>query len=197
MNSQDKMVKAYTKSLFQNASILVASNEIKNFENLSSEKGLAVPGNLLNIFFIGEELLLLRSLFLNSEKIKTIFKNPVLPEKEKMSILLNFFPGMSKITCSFLSILVERSHLSYIPEISEEFNEMLLKYRKIAKVTLSISSPLEETMGLKFLSILQKLTESEEIILDIIYSPKILAGLILEYNSMSINASILSSFKIF
>lgn len=197
MSSQDKMVNAYTKSLFQNLLTLESSNKSNSFENFLTEKISAVQGNPSNIFIIGEELLLLRSLFLNSEKIKTIFKNPILPEKEKMRILLNFFPGMSKITCSFLSILVERSHLSYIPAISEEFNEMLLKYRKIAKVTLYISSPLEETMGLKVLTILQKLTESEEIILDIIYSPKILAGLILEYNSMSINASILSSFKIF
>ena len=197
MSSQDKMVNAYTKSLFQNLLTLESSNKSNSFESFLTEKISAVQGNPSNIFIIGDELLLLRSLFLNSERVRTIFKNPILPEKEKMRILLNFFPGMSKITCSFLSILVERSHLSYIPAISEEFNEMLLKYRKIAKVTLYISSPLEETMGLKVLTILQKLTESEEIILDIIYSPKILAGLILEYNSMSINASILSSFKIF
>ena len=197
MSSRDKMVKVYTKSLFQNILAKTSRNEENHLVNLAPEKCFSTSDTASDIFIIGEELLLFRSLFLNSEKMKAIFKNPILPEKQKMSILLNFFPGMSKTTCSFLSILVEKSHLSYLPEISEEFNEMLLKYRKIAKVTRYISSPLEETIGLKFLEILKKLTDSKETILTVIYSPKLLAGLILEYNSMAINASILSSFKIF
>lgn len=196
MSSRDKMVKAYTKSLFQNLLNVDFSNEIKDFAISTPEKISTAQKNVLNAFIIGEELLLLRALFLNSEKMRIVFRNPIIPETQKMAILRNFFPGMSKITCSFLSILVEKCHLGYIPEISQEFNEILLKYRKIAKVTLYISSPLEETIGLRFLELLKKLTESKEIILSVIYSPKLLAGLILEYNSMSLNASILSSFKI-
>lgn len=197
MSSQEKMVKTYAKSLFQHLLVRTYAKKTDELLTLTSEKVITTSTHISNILLIGEELLLIQTLFSNSEKLRSIFKSPLLPEQQKMSILLSFFPSMSKIVRSFLSILVEKSHLSYISEISEEFNEMLLKYRKIAKVTLYISSPLEEMLGLKFLTILKKLTESNEIILNVIYSPKILAGLILEYSSMSINASILSSFKIF
>jgi F-type H+-transporting ATPase subunit delta len=197
MSSQDRIVKAYTKSLFQNALNLESINETSNLLNLRAQQFFPpVLEEISNVFIIGEELLLFRSLFLNSEKMRTIFKNPILPEKQKMSILFAFFPGTSRITCSFLKILAEKSQLSLLPKICEDFNEMLSKHRKIAKVTLYISSPLEDEIGLKFLEILKELTSTNEIILGVVYSPKLLAGLILEYNSISINASILSTFKV-
>ena len=47
------------------------------------------------------------------------------------------------------------------------------------------------------LKTLKTLTNSTEIILTTAYNPKLLGGLILEYNSVAIDASILKEFSLF
>ena len=59
------------------------------------------------------------------------------------------------------------------------------------------ASPLEDTYGLLLLKTLKKLTNSNEIILTTAYNPKLLGGIVLEYNSVAIDASILKEFSLF
>jgi F0F1-type ATP synthase delta subunit len=47
------------------------------------------------------------------------------------------------------------------------------------------------------LNTLKKLTKSEEVILQVTYNPQLLGGLILEYNSKSLDASLLKEFSLF
>jgi F0F1-type ATP synthase delta subunit len=47
------------------------------------------------------------------------------------------------------------------------------------------------------LETLKDLTSSKEIILSLSYNPKLLGGLVLEYNSSAIDASILKEFSLF
>ena len=47
------------------------------------------------------------------------------------------------------------------------------------------------------LQTLRKLTSSKDIILNVTYNPKLLGGIIIEYNSTSIDASILKEFSLF
>ena len=65
------------------------------------------------------------------------------------------------------------------------------------KVKIIVASPLEENIGLLVLSSLKKITTSTEVILKTAYNPKILGGLILEYNSVAVDASILKEFSLF
>jgi F0F1-type ATP synthase delta subunit len=98
---------------------------------------------------------------------------------------------------SFLKVLTERSHLSLIPEISEEYNSVLGKIKNLTKVKLIVASALDENFGNNLLRSLKKVTKSDEIILTIAYNPQLLGGLILEYNSVAIDASILKEFSLF
>jgi ATP synthase F1 delta subunit len=98
---------------------------------------------------------------------------------------------------SFLKILAERSHLSLIPSISDEYTRILLKFKNSTKVRLVIASILQESYGMLLLNTLKKLTSSTEIVLNVSYNPKLLGGLILEYNSTLIDASVLNEFSLF
>jgi len=98
---------------------------------------------------------------------------------------------------SFLKVLTERGHLSLIPEISDEFTKILLKFKNSTKVKLVIASTLKEANGSVLLQTLRKLTSSKDIILNVTYNPKLLGGIIIEYNSTSIDASILKEFSLF
>jgi ATP synthase F1 delta subunit len=197
MSASTKLVKTYAKSLFQNLNkgdnnstqddsfsiAKITSSEQKNF--------------LPDIFIVGEELLLLRATLISSEKLSIVFKDPTYSESQKLEILSSIFPGLTITTKSFLKVLTERTHLSLLPLISEEFTTILLKIKNTTKVNLIAASQLETKFGSILLTTLKKLTNSSEIILTTAYNPKLLGGIILEYNSVAIDASILKEFSLF
>jgi len=197
MSFNSRMVTTYAKSLFQNLnnSKKVASTEdsFKISKITSSEEKNFLP----DIFIVGEELLLLRATLISSKKLSNIFENPTFAEKQKLDIILSIFPGLTVSTKSFLKVLTERGHLSLIPEISDDYNKIILKFKNTTKVKLVTASQLEEKIGSMLLTTLKKLTNSTEVILNTAYNPKLLGGVVLEYNSVAIDASILKEFSLF
>ena len=167
MSVNTKIVKTYAKSLFQNLANSTSSSKTEDAFTLSKLTSSESKTFSPTIFIIGEELLLLRAIFISSEKLKTFFKNPTYSESKKLEILFSVFPGLTVTTKSFLKVLTERSHLSLIPQISDEYTTILLKYKNLTKVKLITASPLEDSYGSLLLKTLKKVTQSNEIILSI------------------------------
>jgi ATP synthase F1 delta subunit len=192
-----KVVATYAKSLFQNVS--VAQNAKQKIEGSTiTELTPSLQRTIIpNVYITGEELLLISSTITSTKKLNEFFKNPTYAEQQKLEVLLSIFPGLTVILKSFLKVLTERSHLSLIPEISEEYTRILLKFKNTTKVKLITASSLKESYGALLLTTLKKLTGAKEVILSVSYNPKLLGGLILEYNSLSIDASILKEFSLF
>lgn len=197
MSLNKKVVTAYAKSLFQNVNNLQLSQSLTETFEVSKITSVNSKSFVPTIYIIGEELLLLRSTLLSSKKLKEFFKNPTYGEQQKLNVLLNIFPGLTITTKSFLKILMERTHLSLLPEISDEYTKILLKFKNSTQVKIVTASILQESYGATLLKTLKALTNSTEIILKISYNPKLLGGLIIEYNSSSIDASILNEFSLF
>ena len=196
MSFSTKIVNTYAKSLFQNINKLTSSTQKTVFDVskvTSNDSKQFIP----NVYIVGEELLLLRSTLLSSKKMKDFFTNPTYVEHQKLDVILTIFPGLTVTTKAFLKVLTERSHLSLIPEICEEYNRFLLKIKNSTKVKLITASILQENSGSLLLKKLKTLTSSREIILTVSYNPKLLGGIVLEYNSTSIDASILKEFSLF
>jgi F-type H+-transporting ATPase subunit delta len=193
MSFTKKVVTTYSKSLFQN---------VKNFEsseNNTFDVTKIASGDKFvpDVYIIGEELLLIRSTLISSKKLKEFFDNPTYAEVQKLDVLLNIFPGLTLTMKSFLKVLVERSHLSLLPEISNEYSRLLSQFKNSVKVKLITASSLQESYGETLLNSLKLLTNSNEIILNVAYNPKLLGGLVVEYKSTGIDASILKEFSLF
>ena len=180
MSFSKKIVTTYSKGLLQTV-ISLPADKSKD----------------ISLYSIGEELNLLRSLLVSSKLLKILFANPTISEKKKLALLKGIFPGLSKLMRAFLKILTEKGDLRLLPEIADEYNETLLKFQGITKVRLYTASILEEHYGLFLLKTLKTLTNSKEVILNVTYSPRLLGGLILEYNSTSTDASLLKEFSLF
>ena len=193
MSFTKKVVTTYSKALFQNVKTTSSKTNFDVSKITSNNSKTVVP----NVYIIGEELMLLSSALVSSKKMGQFFNNPTYAEKQKLSVLLTIFPGLSVTMKSFLEVLTERSHLSLLPEICEEYTKLLLKFKNSTKVKLITASSLEERYGSLLLSKLQKLTGSSEVMLSIAYNPKLLGGFIVEYNSTSIDASVLKEFSLF
>jgi F-type H+-transporting ATPase subunit delta len=191
-----KLITTYSKSLFENINSQ-SLDQSKNSFDVATITSLEQKSLFSTVYIIGEELLLIRSTLVSSKKLEDFFKNPTYAEKQKLEVLLNIFPGLTVTMKSFLKILAERSHLSLLPSISDEYTRILLKFKNSTKVRLVIASILQEGYGMLLLNTLKKLTASTEVILNVSYNPKLLGGLILEYNSTLIDASVLNEFSLF
>jgi ATP synthase F1 delta subunit len=191
-----KLITTYSKSLFENINNQSWDQPKTSFD-VAAVTSLDQKSSFSTVYIIGEELLLIRSTLVSSKKLEDFFKNPTYAEKQKLEVILNIFPGLTTTMKSFLKILAERSHLSLIPSISDEYTRILLKFKNSTKVRLVIASILQESYGMLLLNTLKKLTSSTEIVLNVSYNPKLLGGLILEYNSTLIDASVLNEFSLF
>jgi ATP synthase F1 delta subunit len=197
MSFKQKIVITYAKALIQGLKQTSPSDQTEdyfNIDNIISTTPIKVSPD---IYLIGEELSLVRSLIISSKTINTFFKNPTYSEKQKYNTILTIFPGLSVPFKAFLKVLTERSHLSLIPEISEEYTETLIKFRNSINIKIFLASALKDNYGLLLLNSLRTLTNSKDIILSAFYNPKLLGGLVIEYNSKSIDASILKEFSLF
>jgi ATP synthase F1 delta subunit len=188
-----KAITTYAKSLFQSVNSLKPSEGVFEVSKITSS---SLNDFVPNVYIIGEELDLIRSILTSSTKMTKFFENPTYRETQKLDVILSIFPGLTTTTKSFLKVLTERSHLALIPHITEEYTGYLLKFKKTAFVKLSVASTLKEKSGELLLKTLKKLTNSNEVVLNISYNPKLLGGLILEYNSFVIDASILKEFSL-
>ena len=197
MSFTKKGVTTYAKSLFQNVNTANSSTSTKTSFEVAKITSNDSKTTTANVYIIGEELALIRAMLISSKKIKSFFENPTYSEQQKLSIILNIFPGLTPTLKSFLKILTERSNLSLIPEISDEYNRLLLKFKNSTKVKLITASSLEEGYGNLLLKKLKAVTGSSEVVLNVSYNPKLLGGLIVEYNSTSIDASVLKEFSLF
>lgn len=225
MSFAKKIVTTYSKSLFQN--LLLQSPTISAYSNMNdsdfgnpiietnvetgitTEKKTGVDFSLSkiakqteiplvsNIYTGGEELMLIRIAFVSCKKVGDFCKNPTNSEESKQKLLLKLFPGLTVTMRSFLKVLAERSHISLLPEICEEFQKILLKYKKITQAKMTTGSILEVTSGNLILKTLKKVTGSDEVLFTVSYDPKLLGGFILEYNSVALDASILKEFSLF
>lgn len=198
MSLTKKVVTTYSKSLFQN--ILETKNTSKHFDltQVSSPLTLDQAKKFTpDISIIGEELYLLSSALTTSIKVKKFFNNPTYAEQQKLEVLFIIFPGLSLTTKSFLKVLTERSHLNLLPEINMEYTKLLNNFNEICNVKIITSSTLKPKSGKMLLKTLKNLTKTENIILNVSYNPKLLGGLILEYKSNSIDASLLKEFSLF
>jgi ATP synthase F1 delta subunit len=195
VSSTKKVVITYAKSLFQNvqnSEKSTSSFEVSKLTSIASKEKF-IP----DVYIIGEELLLIRSTLISSKKLKAFFTNPTYLEQQKLNVLLNILPGLTVTMKSFLKVLAERSHLALLPEITDAYTEILMKFKDSSLVKIITASTLQENYGLTLLNTLKSLTKSNEVILNISYNPKLLGGLIIEYKSTAIDASILKEFSLF
>jgi len=198
MSFTKKVVTTYSKSLFENVkSFDLEKSKSSSFDvtkiTINDQEIFVIP----DVYVIGEELLLTRALLTTSKELNAFFKNPTYSEKQKLDVLYSIFPGFTITMKSFLKVLCERTHLALLPEISDEYSKLLLKFKNSAKVKLVTASSLQETYGEILLNSLKSLTKADEIVLSVSYNPKLLGGLIVEYKSSAIDASILKEFSLF
>ena len=182
-----KISKSYAKSFLQ-----------MNFTSLSSLKKDAYAETIKRkVKESLKELCLLATAISTSSNIYSFFKNPLNSESDKYNVLINLFPQLKAETLSLLKLLTETNDLKLIPEIFQEYEKLAEKFSESASVKLTLASKLQKNLGPILLKNLKNLTKTSNILLEVDYKKTILGGIILEYGSVSLDASILREFRAF
>lgn len=196
MSLTNKIVTAYAKALFQNIQRSKVSQEPGNL----AEMTIPTPERetfVANVYIVGEELSILGSDIQQCALLKKFMVNPTFMEYQKLETLHQMYPGLTNATYSFLKVLRDRGHLYLLYDISEAYNDLLLKFKRAVRVRLITATILQENYGIQLLKTLRHVTKVNDIILHVGYNKSLLGGFILEYNSVSTDASILKEFSFF
>lgn len=178
----NKTVKNYAKSFFD-----------KLLNDNKSEKSALEIEKKINLSL--EDLALFSSTILSSKKLYSFFHNPFCEEQKKYEVLVTLFPKITENSHSLLSLLVEKREIHLLPLIFNEYRKISEKFNKVKKVKIITASYFEQNMGSDLLKQLKKISRAKEIILEVEYKEELLSGVILEFDSTSIDASLVEEFK--
>jgi len=190
-------VVTYAKSLFHDINLHPSTNSSSLLFSVFSITEISESADSVTPEILAIELEILSAGITNSPKIQKIFKNPLYSENLKLQILLSLFPGLSIRIKALLLILTERKHLYLLPQISSEFLFFLSRTKKQSVFNLTICTFLPEQFGKQLLNQLRLFTKGKDCFLKIFYNPRILGGVIIDYDSLSLDLSIFKEFSYF
>jgi F-type H+-transporting ATPase subunit delta len=141
---------------------------------------------------VAEELEYFRKNF--SHDFAHELKNPVISKLDSQKIINEVTKkfNFSKITSNFFSSIVKNRRLNLVPEILQEFHQMVMNYKKILEVEV-ISTNKINLENIK--KLLEKSYSDKKILISHTMSPKILGGLQIKIGSKVIDASLKSQLE--
>ena len=116
-------------------------------------------------------------------------KNPVIAKNDLVRIISEVTKkfGLGALTSNFFASIIRNRRLNLFPEIYEEFNRMVLEYKKILEIEV-LSTVNINIDNIK--KLFEKSYPDKKILIKHILSPKILGGLQIKIGSKIIDASL-------
>lgn len=131
--------------------------------------------------------------FIKNPELSQLLSAPLLTSEEKISIVSRIFDDNGLIY-DYLCLLCEKGRAGYFEEITEIFNKRYNEYKNIADVTVITSVPLTEELRGKLSSKLES-SLKKKIVLKEKTDPKIIDGIIVEYDNKRIDNSVRSGLE--
>ena len=103
-----------------------------------------------------EDMKTIASLCHSSREFKMMLKSPVVRTDKKIAIVKRVLePHLSKLTISFLNIIIRKNRESFIPEIADEFLEIYKDHMGILTTILKTATPTSEEIKLQMISLMK------------------------------------------
>jgi len=136
-----------------------------------------------------DELLALRSVFLENADYAPLLDSPTLPLSSRLSLIDEAFEGASEYVKNFIKILCEKKCTHLFSECVKNFEKLYNKKYNIENVTVITAFPLSEALREK---LTRKLSDDlkKKVILDLKVDESILGGLIIRTENSQTDASV-------
>jgi F-type H+-transporting ATPase subunit delta len=126
--------------------------------------------------------------------IKTIMESPVVTSTDKTKVLESIVGGfeINAILMQFLLLLIKNSRISFLPKIIHSYNLLLDESKNIKMVKLT-SCKVLEVLDKEWIKTYLEKDLGQKVEIEFHQDPSIIGGIIVEYDSIRIDYSILGA----
>lgn len=125
-----------------------------------------------------------------NRQLRLLLKSPVIFSDKKLSVINQIFGDkISKVTMTFIEILIRKRREEHLHGIAESFINIYRESKNIKVVHATSAQPLDNSLRIQLINILQKQT-GFEILLKEEVKPEIIGGLIVEVQGVKFDDSI-------
>jgi F-type H+-transporting ATPase subunit delta len=138
-----------------------------------------------------KDMQVVATIFEKNKDFRMMLKSPVISEGKKRIIFARIFEKtLSKLTFTFLLIIIRKKRESYIGDIAFAFIELYKDYKGILTTTLQTAVPVDDDIRSGIRDLMKSQTNGE---LELIEEVKadLIGGFILKWKDKQYNASIL------
>jgi F-type H+-transporting ATPase subunit delta len=138
-----------------------------------------------------KDMQVVASLYEKSKDFRMMLKSPVISEAKKSVIFARIFENaISKLTFTFLLIIIRKKRESYIGDIAFAFVELYNDHKGILQTTLKTAVPVGEDIRIMVRDLMKEQSKGEiELVEEV--NPELIGGYILQWKDKQYNASIL------
>ena len=138
----------------------------------------------------------LKGLIEKNPGIITFFENPLISIEEKQQLIQDkFAPALSKTSGNILKLMAESNRLNTLAYVISAYEELQHQQDGIAQAQLIVPTAIPDKLIEKLKTQIKKHYAYNEVNVEVIEEPEILAGAILKINGQQIDGSYRSKLK--
>jgi F-type H+-transporting ATPase subunit delta len=138
-----------------------------------------------------KDMQVVASVYKKNKDFRMMLKSPVISDGKKRIIFARIFEKtLSKLTFTFLLIIIRKKRESYLGDIAFAFLELYKDYKGILTTTLKTAVPVSDDIRLRVRDLMKNQSRGEiELIEEV--NAELVGGFILQWKDKQYNASIL------
>lgn len=165
----------------------VAKRYARSLIGLSNEKGMMDEVN--------NDMKLIASAGQENRDLALLLSNPIVNSDKKLSILDKIFSGkISKLTMSFIDIVIRKGREKYLLQIATAFTDQYKVLKGILTAEIVSAVGLDEKLRKKVYELIRGGSDSEVELIEKV-DPKLIGGFILRIGDKQYDASITSDIR--
>lgn len=169
---------------------LVAAPYAQALFDIAKEKNLITE--------VTSDVSLIGTYISNTPNLQKFFTNPTVTISDKKKVLEEVFSDyIGSITLKFLTFVTDKGRLNLLEEIVAKFSELAFEHTSIKIVDVSSAIQLSVEQQENLVSKLKKLTNSNQVKLNLTVDSTLLGGFVLKIGSQLIDNSLKTQMKSF
>ncbi|HEY0272248.1 MAG TPA: ATP synthase F1 subunit delta [Chitinophaga sp.] len=166
----------------------LASRYAKSLIDLALERSLLEP--------VYADMKLLESIARTNPDVVSLLKSPIIKADKKNKILAAILAGkVSELTASFVTLLVNKSRESVLPEIAQAFIEQYQAIKHIHKVKITTAQPLDEAALSAITQRIQASFPGQALDIETAVKESLIGGFLLETGNQLFDGSVSRSLE--
>jgi F-type H+-transporting ATPase subunit delta len=138
-----------------------------------------------------KDMQVVATLYEKNKNLRMMLKSPVISEGKKKIIFTRIFEKvLSKLTFTFLLIIIQKKREAYIGDIAFAFIELYKDHMGILTTTLKTAAPVGDDVRLTVRNLMKNQSKGEVELIEEI-NAELIGGFILQWKDKQYNASIL------